>query len=472
MNKPAYKAVLIALYMACACTRLWGQCSNCPTNVTITEGATTKICPNATKVLHATTGLASYLWEDGTTTSTHTITGPGTYWVSSIHNGCQSCDTILVTLFPAPPQVILNPPGPTVSACEGDTVILAVANPVYASYLWNFQGHTENKLYITDPGIYWVMARDGNGCMDTSGTVQVGFNQLPVPALGNDTVICSNVVLGLNPGNFAHYLWNTGDTVPVLFADTSGYFLVTVTAANGCKNSDGIFITELAAPTIDLGPDLLLCGGQSAILDAGSGHSNYRWENGETTQTRDVASGGWFWVQTTNSNGCTSNRDSLYITYDLLSPPGILYSNGDLNVATFSSYQWYRNDTLIQGATLSNYLPPGEGIYRVLVTNSNGCSILSQPYELTTLVTVLQGFSPNGDGIGDFFTIENIAYYPANELKIFNRWGNMVFERIGYANNWNGESLEGQKLPDGTYFFTLDLKNGKEAISDYIILNR
>jgi gliding motility-associated-like protein len=80
-------------------------------------------------------------------------------------------------------------------------------------------------------------------------------------------------------------------------------------------------------------------------------------------------------------------------------------------------------------------------------------------------LTVPQGFSPNGDGLNDFLVIPGIENYPNNKLMIFNRWGNKVFEKEGYLNEWDGTAKSGQfvfggsdeTLPTGTYFYILNL---------------
>lgn len=85
-------------------------------------------------------------------------------------------------------------------------------------------------------------------------------------------------------------------------------------------------------------------------------------------------------------------------------------------------------------------------------------------------LTVNNGISPNGDGQNDFFTIDNIEYYPESKLSIFNRWGNLVFEKSGYQNDWSGQ-YQSNDLPDGVYFYVLELDNG-EVINGYISLQR
>ncbi|MEM9298603.1 MAG: gliding motility-associated C-terminal domain-containing protein, partial [Bacteroidota bacterium] len=91
-----------------------------------------------------------------------------------------------------------------------------------------------------------------------------------------------------------------------------------------------------------------------------------------------------------------------------------------------------------------------------------------------------EGFSPNGDGNNDGWVIENIENHPDNVVKVFNRWGNVVFETEDYdnqSNQWFGEVngrlvLSDSEAPDGTYFYFIDLKDGNEPLSGYVIIKR
>ena len=67
--------------------------------------------------------------------------------------------------------------------------------------------------------------------------------------------------------------------------------------------------------------------------------------------------------------------------------------------------------------------------------------------------------TPNDDAENDVFWIRNIWHYPLNTLRIYNRWGNLVFEADGYNNTWDG-TRNGRDLPDATYYYVLDLGNG------------
>ena len=80
------------------------------------------------------------------------------------------------------------------------------------------------------------------------------------------------------------------------------------------------------------------------------------------------------------------------------------------------------------------------------------------------------------------FLLEGIDKFPENNVKIFNRWGNLVWEADGYnntSNAWNGDAIvglfvnnEGERLPDGTYFYVVDLGNGTKPLSGFIVIKR
>ncbi|MEM1118813.1 MAG: gliding motility-associated C-terminal domain-containing protein [Bacteroidota bacterium] len=96
------------------------------------------------------------------------------------------------------------------------------------------------------------------------------------------------------------------------------------------------------------------------------------------------------------------------------------------------------------------------------ICNDNGCdTAMVEIYVTCTTMEILNGFSPNNDGINDFFTIKGIERFPQNEVQIFNRWGNIVFRQQGYKNRWDG-TFDNKLLPDGTYFYLVtDGEGGK-----------
>ncbi|PTS87703.1 hypothetical protein DBR27_24155, partial [Flavobacterium sp. HMWF030] len=84
---------------------------------------------------------------------------------------------------------------------------------------------------------------------------------------------------------------------------------------------------------------------------------------------------------------------------------------------------------------------------------------------------IFNEFSPNDDGQNDTFYIDCISQYPDNQLQIFNRWGNLVYYKKGYNNTWDGKADGSAKtLPEGTYFYILDLGNGSPKTSGWLYL--
>lgn len=117
----------------------------------------------------------------------------------------------------------------------------------------------------------------------------------------------------------------------------------------------------------------------------------------------------------------------------------------------------------------------GEDSLVYLIANENGRASSAQ-VRLTVLcesLTIYSGFSPNGDNLNDFWRIDGIEAFPANEVRIYNRWGDLVFEEKGYQNQraWDGAS-RGAPLPDGTYFYVIHLRPGAAPLSGYVQLMR
>ncbi|MFT3738012.1 MAG: Ig-like domain-containing protein [Breznakibacter sp.] len=86
------------------------------------------------------------------------------------------------------------------------------------------------------------------------------------------------------------------------------------------------------------------------------------------------------------------------------------------------------------------------------------------------------GFSPNGDGVNDFFVIPDLSKFTKVGIEIINRWGNVVYKKSTYENNWDGQSnigfSIGKELPAGTYFYIITIHDIDKAYSGYVYLNR
>ena len=112
--------------------------------------------------------------------------------------------------------------------------------------------------------------------------------------------------------------------------------------------------------------------------------------------------------------------------------------------------------------------------------DNNGDNEPDDPTEVPIVLTnvnIPEGFSPNNDGINDVLVIRGLEEYPDNRILILNRWGNKVYEAGPYLNDWDGKNYFGvsvgsDDLPEGTYFYLLNLDNGKKVLKGYVYLKR
>jgi gliding motility-associated-like protein len=137
------------------------------------------------------------------------------------------------------------------------------------------------------------------------------------------------------------------------------------------------------------------------------------------------------------------------------------------------SYKWdpvnlVSNDTILKPFAF----PARDTLFKLVVTTSDGCVDSS-----TVFIRVLQpivapnAFSPNGDGINDKWNIPNIKTYSRPVLQLFNRWGQLLFQSIGYQTPWDGTS-NGKPLPPGTYYYIILPGEGSKPVAGWVQLLR
>ncbi len=98
--------------------------------------------------------------------------------------------------------------------------------------------------------------------------------------------------------------------------------------------------------------------------------------------------------------------------------------------------------------------------FTYVVCTSTGCDTATVHIWIKCIdIVIFTAVSPNNDGVNDVFYIANILDFPENELAIYNRWGNLVYETKGYKNDWKGTWNGDQQVPDGTYYYVLTLKD-------------
>jgi gliding motility-associated-like protein len=144
-----------------------------------------------------------------------------------------------------------------------------------------------------------------------------------------------------------------------------------------------------------------------------------------------------------------------------------------LSASNIVKYTW-SPATGLSSTNISNPIasPTQTTTYTVRVTNTQGIST-----DVFVTVTVLEDYnitpnnvlSPDGDGVNDFWTIENLSAYPNNEVKIFDKAGRIIFNEKNYQNTWNGQ-LNGTTLHEGTFYYVINLGPGARPKVGYITL--
>lgn len=145
-------------------------------------------------------------------------------------------------------------------------------------------------------------------------------------------------------------------------------------------------------------------------------------------------------------------------------------------------YVWSPASTCpTQNCTSVDSLAPGSYSVTVIAVNSNSVAIDSVSFNYTItastepcLLTVFNGFTPDGDGLNDNWVIENIENFPNNTVTIFNRWGNKIWNTSNYdnvSNVWNGKTQGGATLTSGTYFYIIEIDNGSAVKKGWVELS-
>lgn len=269
-----------------------------PCNVNL--GPDLNLCPGQTATLNATTPGATYSWQNGSTSPTFTVTQAGTYTVTINVNGCIDTDAVTVN-YGVNPTVNL---GNDVTLCPGQTLTLNATNPS-STYLWQ-NGSTAPTFTVTQAGTYSVSVT--NSCSTVSDNIVVSYNVLPTVNLGPDQTICSgqSVILDATFPN-SSYQWQDNSTSPTFTANQTGNYSVVV--SNSCGSAtDNMNLTLLIPPTLDLGPDVTICSGESHLLDATTAGATYSWQDNSTNPTFTANQSGTYSVNVTTSCGVINDE--------------------------------------------------------------------------------------------------------------------------------------------------------------------
>lgn len=418
-----------------------------PAGAVLSLGPDTSICVNNSLTLSAGNGYISYLWNNGATSPSIVVNNPGIYSVKVINAcGASMTDSILVSAATASTIDI----GPDRIKCNNDTLLLS-APAGFMNYSWgpqyNLVPFTSSQV-IVNPSmdtIYYVKAEKTPGCF-AFDTVKIKvYNSMPI-SLGMDKSFCKgdSLVLDAGPG-FMNYTWSSGAISQKITAYSAGVYSVIAVNAMGCISIDTLAILNVFDnPVVQLGNDFSICSGSLKTLDAGA-FSSYLWSNGSTSRIINVSSPGIYSVKVIDLNNCIGS-DSIVLQSLFPSPAKFLpadtsiceYETIKLSVSgNYADYMWSTNE---KGKSIS---VSSAGLYWLQVKDVNNCTgrdtVIVNPKQCMSGFYVPNAFTPNRDGINDNFTPLLFGDIKSYNFRIYNRFGQVVFESGKAGEGWNGK---------------------------------
>lgn len=428
----------------------------------------------------------SYSWSNGNLTKDITASAAGSYTVTVTDaKNCKATGTYSITQPTAALTVYTDLSG---VLCKGDATG-KIATKVGGgtapyTYAWS-NGSTDNHIHHVVAGSYTLTVTDAQGCTAFTGaTVPEPASALTfTPTVTNPTCYGysdGKIVIAIN-GGVQPYTMNWGNQNEIKLnhpSETinelaSGNYFVRVKDKNGCISEQTISMgqpTPLITTTTQTNVACYNGATGSIDLTIQGATPNYTvtWSNGQLTEdVQNLIAGNYSYSVKDAQNCIVSNivqitqNNELKIgstTQENIScadqKDGAIKVNVIGGIEPYS-YKWNNNDTTdyVKG------LAPG--IYIVDVKDANLCAAQFS-FEIykneNECLDIPNTFTPNGDQYNDTWILDNLELYPNCEVKVFNRWGNLVFSSKGEYKPWDGTANH-EPLPSAVYYYIIELKN-------------
>lgn len=451
--------------------------------------------------------ITAYEWrfgDGGTSTNaspSHFYASPGLYYpFLKVTTGYGCSDSVTSTV---PVKIVASPQAQiarTNNGCVPVTVTftgsLVVPDTSAITWQWNFaNGNTSTlanppaQIYAT-AGNYTVdlIATNSTGCADT---VQVVVEAYAIPAVnaGADTLICKGTGRTIQATGADSYSWTpstglscTNCANPVANPDINTTYSVTGTTVHGCSSTDDIFVKVKYPFSMTASKGDTLCKGNTAQLYA-SGANTYVWSPASGLDNPSSSTPKASPSQTTNYQviGTDENRcfsDTVMVPVTVYNIPTVeAGADRTINVGQtldlvpqvspdVTEALWTPTGSIFRSDFPSISIKPKETTtYVVEVKNRGKCTArdVVTVYVLCNDANVFipNTFSPNGDGANDVFYPRGKGLFTIKSAKVFNRWGEVMYEKYGFqANNpadgWNG-TYKGQKLTPDVFVYVFEI---------------
>jgi len=418
-----------------------------------------------------------YQWSTGDVGTSISNLTAGSYWVI-VTDSCGIKDSLGIELNPFISTLNIdnfNLTQPTCTNNDGAINITISGGFTPYTYLWS-NGETTKDISGIGYGSYMVLITDDCG-LETTDTYTL--NQMPntISASGLYDYLSLWSSVSVSGSNSPFTInWTSismsGDSVRGL---CEGNYPITVTDSKNCEDTLSVNVSYNINKLVD--------ASISTVIDTSWGLSpfSYLWSNGQITPHADSLCEGTHSVTVTANGGpfvCLLSEGFTISPLSVILSPDVgivncenefdgIIINPDGGTPTYS-FLWSTGDTIDR---IENNLNPGK--YFVSLFDKNGCQLD------TSILIVAMGvdcipnvFSPNGDNFNDVWELEDTFLYGDSEIKIYGRFGKKMFESNGYDNPWDGTNRNGRAVPDGTYFYIINLGNGHNPIKGTITIIR
>jgi gliding motility-associated-like protein len=355
-------------------------------------------------------------------------------------------------------------------------------------------------------GVYMVTntIAAANGCAEVSSQFEVTIIEAPVGTFsydaaayckeGSSPVITITGTAGTFSANSDDLVIDSATGVIDLGASQAGNYTVynTIAATADCDEvAFPVNVTIYATPSFDLGGPYVLCDATFATVTVNAnnfttGTATYAWtldgvDTGDTGSSIQATAFGTYAVTVTTEDGCTSSlsvpvsEQTVGVDFEFMDECiDNVYSlmvmpvNGSFDPDT-ATYTWTVPAEFTGAVSTTSMIEPNvPGIYSVVFVTPEGCVGSNEFAVENTSCNIQKGISPGDAGDNNFFDLSTLD---VTSLSIFNRYGQEVYSRSMYTNEWEGQDKKGNELPTGTYFYSFERANG-ETQTGWIYINR
>jgi gliding motility-associated-like protein len=241
-----------------------------------------------------------------------------------------------------------------------------------------------------------------------------------------------------------------------------------ITNINATAASFALTQTNLCSTTkrLNIGQDTLICQGQTLLLKNRTTDvfDHYHWSTGDTTETINISLPGTYWLVAIDNCDPNSANDTVKIT---IKPSVVVDLGADVVKCEDARFTFHAADcssctyTWSTGSTMTAIEVVEKGTYWLKVDNNNGCqyadTVNVDNMKCECSLYIPNSFTPNSDGLNDGFKPVYYCDLQEYELKVFDRWGHLIFESHDIEDSWNGKNKNGL-IEQGVYTYLVNYR--------------